>query len=89
MVTTIVVADRIGSVFAAELGTMQVSEQIDTLRVLGSDPVYYLVTPRVIASCIALPLLTLLRFTLGLASSALLADGVYGISINIILDSAQ
>ncbi|XP_004516577.1 protein TRIGALACTOSYLDIACYLGLYCEROL 1, chloroplastic [Cicer arietinum] len=89
VVTAIVVAGRIGSAFAAELGTMQVSEQIDTLRVLGSDPVDYLVTPRVIASCIALPLLTLLCFTLGLASSALLADGVYGVSINIILDSAQ
>lgn len=89
VVTAIVVAGRIGSAFAAELGTMQVSEQTDTLRVLGSDPVDYLVTPRVIATCIALPLLTLLCFTLGLASSALLADGVYGVSINIILDSAQ
>ncbi|XP_027366736.1 protein TRIGALACTOSYLDIACYLGLYCEROL 1, chloroplastic isoform X2 [Abrus precatorius] len=89
VVTSIVVAGRIGSAFAAELGTMQVSEQTDTLRVLGSDPVDYLVTPRVIATCIALPLLTLLCFTLGLASSALLADGVYGVSINIILDSAQ
>ncbi|KAK7278419.1 hypothetical protein RJT34_23447 [Clitoria ternatea] len=89
VVTAIVVAGRIGSAFAAELGTMQVSEQTDTLRVLGSDPVDYLVTPRVIATCIALPLLTLLCFTLGMASSALLADGVYGVSINIILDSAQ
>lgn len=89
VVTAIVVAGRIGSAFAAELGTMQVSEQTDTLRVLGSDPVDYLVTPRVIATCIALPLLTLLCFTLGMASSALLADSVYGISINIILDSAQ
>ncbi|XP_027937113.1 protein TRIGALACTOSYLDIACYLGLYCEROL 1, chloroplastic [Vigna unguiculata] len=89
VVTAIVVAGRIGSAFAAELGTMQVSEQTDTLRVLGSDPVDYLVTPRVIATCIALPLLTLLCFTLGMASSAILADGVYGVSINIILDSAQ
>ncbi|MED6193668.1 Protein TRIGALACTOSYLDIACYLGLYCEROL 1, chloroplastic [Stylosanthes scabra] len=89
VVTSIVVAGRIGSAFAAELGTMQVSEQTDTLRVLGSDPVDYLVTPRVIATCIALPLLTLLCFTIGMASSALLADSVYGVSINIILDSAQ
>nr|XP_043615577.1 protein TRIGALACTOSYLDIACYLGLYCEROL 1, chloroplastic isoform X2 [Erigeron canadensis]XP_043615578.1 protein TRIGALACTOSYLDIACYLGLYCEROL 1, chloroplastic isoform X2 [Erigeron canadensis] len=89
VVTSIVVAGRIGSAFAAELGTMQVSEQTDTLRVLGSDPVDYLVTPRVIASCVALPFLTLICFTVGMASSALLADGVYGISINIILDSAQ
>lgn len=89
VVTSIVVAGRVGSAFAAELGTMQVSEQMDTLRVLGANPVDYLVTPRVIACCIALPVLTLLCFTVGLASSALLADGIYGISANIILDSAQ
>ncbi|KAI4365276.1 hypothetical protein MLD38_021273 [Melastoma candidum] len=89
MVTAIVVAGRIGSAFAAELGTMQVSEQTDTLRVLGSNPVDYLVTPRVVASCLVLPLLTLMCFTIGMASSALLADAIYGVSINIILDSAQ
>ncbi|WCJ33763.1 trigalactosyldiacylglycerol 1 [Euphorbia peplus] len=89
VVTSIVVAGRIGSSFAAELGTMQVSEQTDTLRVLGTNPVDYLVTPRVIASCLTLPLLTLMCFTVGMASSALLSDGVFGISINIILDSAQ
>ncbi|KAJ4962097.1 hypothetical protein NE237_022007 [Protea cynaroides] len=89
VITSIVVAGRIGSAFAAELGTMQVSEQTDTLRVLGSNPVDYLVTPRVIATCVSLPILTLMCFTIGLASSALLADSVYGVSVNIILDSAQ
>lgn len=89
VITSIIVAGRVGSAFAAELGTMQVSEQTDTLRVLGTDSVDYLVTPRVIATCIALPLLTLMCFTVGMAASAILADGVYGISINIILDSAQ
>ncbi|XP_019052533.1 PREDICTED: protein TRIGALACTOSYLDIACYLGLYCEROL 1, chloroplastic [Nelumbo nucifera] len=89
VVTSVVVAGRIGSAFAAELGTMQVSEQTDTLRVLGANPVDYLVIPRVIACCMAVPILTLMCFTVGMASSALLADGVYGISINIILDSAQ
>ncbi|XP_058096060.1 protein TRIGALACTOSYLDIACYLGLYCEROL 1, chloroplastic [Magnolia sinica] len=89
VVTSIIVAGRIGSAFAAELGTMQVSEQTDTLRVLGTDPVDYLVTPRVIACCIALPILTLMCFCIGMASSAILADGVYGVSINIILDSAR
>ncbi|XP_057489510.1 protein TRIGALACTOSYLDIACYLGLYCEROL 1, chloroplastic [Actinidia eriantha] len=89
VITSIVVAGRIGSAFAAELGTMQVSEQIDTLRVLGSNPIDYLVTPRVIASCVSLPFLTLMCFAVGMASSALLADAVYGVSINIILDSAQ
>lgn len=89
VVTSVVVAGRIGSAFAAELGTMQVSEQTDTLRVLGSDPVDYLVTPRVISTCVALPLLTLICFTVSMASSALLAEGVYGVSINIIMDSAH
>ncbi|KAG0447448.1 hypothetical protein HPP92_028331 [Vanilla planifolia] len=89
VVTSIVVAGRIGSAFAAELGTMQVSEQTDTLRVLGTNPVDYLVTPRVIACSVALPFLTLFCFTISLASSALLADAVYGVSINIILESAR
>ncbi|CAI0432729.1 unnamed protein product, partial [Linum tenue] len=61
----------------------------DTLRVLGANPIDYLVTPRVIASCITLPFLTLMCFTVGMASSALLADAVYGVSINIIMDSAH
>lgn len=89
VVTSIVVAGRIGSSFAAELGTMQVSEQTDTLRVLGANPVDYLVTPRVIASCVALPFLTLMCFIVGMASSAFLADSVYGVSFRMILDSAQ
>uniref|UniRef100_M4DJ18 Uncharacterized protein n=1 Tax=Brassica campestris TaxID=3711 RepID=M4DJ18_BRACM len=89
VITSIVVAGRMGSAFAAELGTMQVSEQTDTLRVLGADPIDYLITPRVIASCLALPFLTLMCFTVGMASSALLSDAVYGISINIIMDSAH
>eukprot|EP00850_Spirogloea_muscicola_P015461 SM000118S25604 [mRNA] locus=s118:422957:423831:+ [translate_table: standard] len=90
VVTAIIVAGRVGSAFAAELGTMQasVSEQTDTLRVLGTDPVDYLVTPRVIACCVAMPVLTLLCFAVGMAASVLLADAVYGVSSNIILDSA-
>ncbi|XP_076925431.1 protein TRIGALACTOSYLDIACYLGLYCEROL 1, chloroplastic-like [Bidens hawaiensis] len=89
VITSIIVAGRIGSAFAAELGTMQVSEQIDTLRVLDTDPVDYLVTPRVVASCVALPFLTLICFTGGMLASAYLAEGVYGISIRIIMNSAQ
>ncbi|XXG66890.1 hypothetical protein AAC387_Pa06g0360 [Persea americana] len=68
---------------------MQVSEQTDMLRVLGAHPVDYLVTPRVIACCVAMPILALLCFTIGMSSSALLADRIYGVSIRIILDSAQ
>jgi Permease MlaE len=56
---------RVGSAFAAELGTMQVSEQVDSLRVLATDPVDYLVSPRVVACMIAGPVLNVLCFCMG------------------------
>lgn len=67
---------------------LQVSEQTDTLRVLRTDPVDYLVTPRVIACCLALPILTTMCFAVAMAASVLLADSVYNVSANIILESA-
>jgi ABC transport permease subunit len=88
VVTSIIVAGRVGSAFAAELGTMQVSEQTDSLRVLGSDPVDYLITPRVLACMIAGPVLNLMCFCMGMAASVLLADAVYDVPANVILDSA-
>lgn len=65
MYGTVHCAGRVGSAFAAELGTMQVSEQTDSLRVLGTDPVDYLVSPRVVACMIAGPILNVLCFTMG------------------------
>ena len=59
------IAGRVGSAFAAELGTMAVSEQTDSLRMLGSDPIDYLVTPRVVACSIALPILNVMCFLMG------------------------
>ena len=56
---------RVGSAFAAELGTMAVSEQTDSLRVLGSDPVNYLISPRILACMVATPILNLLCFCMG------------------------
>jgi ABC transport permease subunit len=88
VVTCIILAGRVGSAFAAELGTMQVSEQTDSLRVLGTDPVDYLISPRVLACMIAAPILNLMCFAAGLAASAGLADTVYNVSANVILDSA-
>lgn len=89
VVTSIIIAGRVGSAFAAELGTMQVSEQTDSLRVLGSDPVDYLITPRVLACMVAGPILNLICLTMGLAASVFLADAVYDVSANVILDSAS
>lgn len=56
---------------------LQVSQQTDTLRVLQTDPVDYLLTPRVLACLVALPVLVVLCFTVGMAASVLLAEGVY------------
>ena len=88
VICAIVLAGRVGSAIAAELGTMQVSEQVDQLRTLGSDPVDYLVAPRVVACAVSLPILSVISFTVGMASSILLADLRYGISPNAIVDSA-
>ncbi|EFJ52942.1 hypothetical protein VOLCADRAFT_72591 [Volvox carteri f. nagariensis] len=89
VVTAIILAGRVGSAFAAELGTMQVSEQMDSLRVLFTDPVDYLVTPRVLASMIAGPILNVLCFCMGMGAAVLLADLVYNVPANVIVDSAR
>ncbi|NVL91260.1 MAG: MlaE family lipid ABC transporter permease subunit [Desulfobacterales bacterium] len=59
IMTAIVVAGRSGSAFAAEIGTMRVSEEIDALTTMGFDPTRFLAVPRVIASVIVVPFLTL------------------------------
>ena len=88
VICAIGLAGRVGSAIAAELGTMQVSEQVDQLRTLGSDPVDYLVAPRVVACAVSLPILSVISFTIGMAASILLADLRYDISPNAIVDSA-
>ncbi|MBU2623871.1 MAG: MlaE family lipid ABC transporter permease subunit, partial [Proteobacteria bacterium] len=59
IMTAIVVAGRSGSAFAAEIGTMKISEEIDALYVMGFDPTLFLAVPRILASIIVVPLLTL------------------------------
>ena len=91
MITAVVLAGRVGSAFAAELGTMQVTEQIDALYVLKTDPIDYLVTPRVLACSLMLPVLTILSIIFGMLGGLLIATSLYGNSItqSIFLDSAQ
>jgi len=60
------VAGRVGASFAAELGTMRVTEQIDALWTLSTDPFRYLVTPRVLAVILMLPLLTVIADFIGI-----------------------
>jgi phospholipid/cholesterol/gamma-HCH transport system permease protein len=66
LMTAIVAAGRSGAAFAAELGTMRVSEEVDALHTIGLDPQRYLVLPRILALVAMLPLLTLLADAIGI-----------------------
>lgn len=89
VLTAVVLAGRVGSAFAAEIGTMKVSEQIDALYVLKTDPVDYLVIPRVVACCIMLPLLTIVSIVAGMIGGLLIANSIFGLPVRIFLDSAR
>lgn len=89
VLTAVVLAGRVGSAFAAEIGTMQVTEQIDALYMLKTDPVDYLVIPRVIACCVMLPLLTILSLITGLAGGLLVANANFRIVSSLFLDSVR
>jgi phospholipid/cholesterol/gamma-HCH transport system permease protein len=73
VLTAILVAGRNASGMASELGSMKVTEQIDAMRALGTDPVKKLVTPRLIATCFTLPLLTIIADMIGIFGGYLVA----------------
>lgn len=79
VLTALMVAGRVGAAFAAEIGTMRVTEQIDALRTLATHPVDYLVVPRLIGANIALPLLTIEAMFIGIASSYFVGVFLLGI----------
>lgn len=89
VLTAVIAAGRVSSAFAAEIGTMQVTEQIDALYMLRTDPVDYLVLPRVVACSLMLPVLTLLALVIGLGGGLLVANQLYGISTPQFLNSVQ
>jgi phospholipid/cholesterol/gamma-HCH transport system permease protein len=80
VLTALMVAGRVGAGITAELGAMQVSEQIDAIRSMGADPVRKLVLPRLLAGAILLPILTAGADVLGIASSMLMARIQAGVS---------
>ncbi len=89
VLTAVVLAGRVGSAFAAEIGTMRVTEQIDAMLMLKTDPIDYLVIPRVIACCLMLPILTLLSLITGMFGGFIIATNVYNLSDTVFLDSAR
>lgn len=79
IITTLMLIAKNGSAMAAELGTMHVTEQIDALESMSVDPVQYLVLPRVVASVLTFPALTLLADMVGVAGAFMISTGLYGI----------
>ncbi len=79
LVASLIVGE-VSSAFAAEIGEMQVTEQLDALYMLQTDPVNYLVVPRVVACCIMLPVLTMIAMSFGLVGGVLSGVQFYGLS---------
>ena len=75
----LMVAGRVGSGIAAQLGSMRVTEQIDALNTLGTDPIKKLVTPRVLAALIMLPVLTVINDFVGIIGGNIIASFVVGL----------
>lgn len=78
IITGLMMAGRVGSAMAAELGTMQVTEQIDALECLATDPIHYLFVPRLLAALVMVPLLSGLAIYIGFWGGYILLVGVKG-----------
>ena len=78
VLTGLMVAGQVGSAMAAELGTMRVTEQIDALYAMATEPIHYLVVPRVNASILMLPILTLIGDAVGVIGGWLISVGLFG-----------
>jgi len=86
LITAIIVAGRSGSSYAAQIGTMAVTEEIDAMRTLGIAPLELLVLPKVIALMIALPLLTVFADVLGVFGGMIMARAQLGVGFGDFLD---
>jgi phospholipid/cholesterol/gamma-HCH transport system permease protein len=80
VLTSLMVTGRAGSAMAAELGTMRVTEQIDALTVMALNPIKYLVAPRVVASFLMLPILTIISDFIGMVGGYLVGVKLLGIN---------
>jgi phospholipid/cholesterol/gamma-HCH transport system permease protein len=80
VLAALMVGGRVGAGIASELGSMAVTEQVDAIRAMGADPAQKLALPRVIATTLGLPLLTLFAIVLGVAGGMLVADLQFAIA---------
>ena len=89
VITAIVVAARVGSSIAAEIGTMAVTEQVDALRSLGVSPVRYLVVPRFVAAVLMLPILTIFGDIASILGGMWVAGATASVSYNAFFNSVR
>jgi len=89
VLTALMVTGRVVSAISAELGSMVVSEQIDAMRALGTDPVRKLVAPRILALVITLPLLTLVADVVGIAGGWFVSTFLYGLPSTMFTNSVR
>lgn len=86
VLASIMVAGRVGSSMAAELGTMRVTEQIDALITMATDPIHYLVVPRFVAAFFMLPFLVIFADLLGILGGYFVAVNILGTSSSIYIN---
>jgi phospholipid/cholesterol/gamma-HCH transport system permease protein len=89
VLSALMIAGKVGSSISAELGSMVVSQQIDAMRALGTDPVRKLVTPRVIALVLTLPLLVIIADMVGLVGAAFVGKQLFGLDYNAFMSTAR
>lgn len=87
--TALMVTGRVVSAISAELGSMVVSEQIDAMRALGTDPIRKLVAPRILALVITLPLLTLIADVVGIGGGWTVSTWLYGLPSSMFTSSVR
>jgi len=80
VLAALMVGGRVGAGITSELGSMVVTEQVDAIRAMGADPIQKLVVPRVIATTLALPLLTFFAVALGVLGGGIIANLQYAIT---------
>jgi len=87
VLTALMVGGRVGAGITAEIGSMQVTEQVDAIRSMGADPVQKLVLPRVLAATFSLPLLTVFANLLGVIGGLVISAAQFNISANFYLET--
>lgn len=89
VLASLMVAGRIGSAISAELGSMVVSQQIDAMRALGTDPNRKLVAPRILALVLMLPLLTVAADIFGILGAGVVAKQIFNLDTDVFITSVR